>query len=384
MFRSKGRDTYWAEHACQVPLRLSTEFPDEVTILPYNAFFGLDYTRNDLALMFSSREPFVGPGAYANHLWESLAWERFLADLTPGQVRQVDSAFHYWVRPMVEHLPAEFGRPPLMRRVAKRFVRRLRSAASHPRLTLRKKLIEPVVTKVVKLMPDSALARLHRRSAFRYVYRNKEWGAGEAAKFFSGLGSHGAAADTYVAVMAPILAAHAREMKEPATIVDLGCGDFAVGGSLLSSLQDVRYIGCDIVPEIVAYNNRCHGSHNVRFETLDIVSQPLPDGDICLVRQVLQQLPNGDISVLLPKLRKYKYVYVTESQPVEFVGPPNPDMPFGAGMRFDTETGRGRGVELNLPPWNLAAEVVSRSRASASCKDIVTTYRLENQGSSEI
>ena len=381
-FRSKGHDAYWAEHACQVPLRLSTEFPDEITILPYTAFFGIDWTGKDLALIFSSCEPFVRPGAYATHLWESKAWELFLQDLTPGKVREVDSAFHHWVRPMVSHLPADFGQPPLMRRVARearRFARRLRSAASHPRLTLRKKLVEPVVNKVVEWMPDSALARRRRRRAFQLVYRNKKWGSGEEAKFFSGVGSHGAAADTYVAAMAPILAAHAREAGSTTTIVDLGCGDFAIGGRLLSALQNVRYIGCEIVPEIVAHNNRCYGNDSVRFETLDIISQPLPDGDICLVRQVLQHLPNGDISVVLPKLRKYKYVYVTESQPIEPMGPPNPDIPVGAGIRFDWRTGRGRGVEPDLPPWNLAAEVVCRALASTSNKEIITTYRIGTQ-----
>lgn len=381
-FRSKGVDAYWAELAIKVPLRLSTEFPDEVTILPHTAFYPFSWLRGDLDLMFRSRGSWVGSDVYASHLWETLAWESFLEDLTPGRVRKIDSAFHHWVRPMVSHLPADFGQPPLMLRLAKdtrRFARRLHSAASHPRTTIVAKLVKPAVNKVVELMPESALARLKRRRTFRSIYRNKGWGSGGTAEFFSGIGSHGAAADTYVAAMVPILAEHARELGQTATIVDLGCGDFAVGGRLLSSLQNVRYIGCDIVPEIIAHNNRFHGSHDVCFESLDIVSQPLPDGDICLVRQVLQHLPNGDISVVLPKLRKYRYVYVTEAQPVEPLGPPNPDKPVGAGVRFDWRTGRGRGVELNLPPWNCAVEVVCRAPVSTIGREIVITYRIANQ-----
>ena len=269
-----------------------------------------------------------------------------------------------------------------MKRVAKearRFARRLRSVVSHPRATIVEKLVRPALVKTVKWMPDSALARIYRRRIFLSVYRGQKWGSGGSSKFFSGVGSHGEGADIYIAAMAPILAAHARKMGAATTIVDLGCGDFAVGGRLLSSLQNVRYIGCDIVPELVAHNNRFHGSRNVRFETLDIVSQPLPDGDICLVRQVLQHLPNGDISAVLAKLRKYKYVYVTEGQPVEPLGAPNPDIPVGAGIRFDLRTGRGRGVELNLPPWNLALVVVCAAPASTSVNEIITTYRIENQ-----
>lgn len=385
-FRSKGNDAYYDEHAVMVPMRLAAEFPDEVTTLPNTAFCWPSWAITDLPLMFISREPLVSPDAYANHLWERGTWVPFLEDLTPGKVRQIDSAFHYWVRPMVAHLPDDFGRPSLMgqaAREARHFARRLRSAASHPRLTLRKKLVDPVVDKLAEWMPDSVLARWRRRRAFQFVYRNKRWGSSEGAKFFSGAGSRGAVADAYIAIMVPILAAHAREMKHASTIVDLGCGDFAVGGHLLSSLQNVRYIGCDIVPEIVAHNNRCYGSRDVLFQALDIVSQPLPEGDICLVRQVLQHLPNRDISVLLPKLGKYKYVYVTEAQPIEPSGPANPDMPVGAGVRFDWRTGRGRGVELNLPPWNLGVEVACRAPASPPVKEIITTYRLENPVSSD-
>jgi hypothetical protein len=70
--------------------------------------------------------------AYATHLWESLAWEPYLEDLTPGQVRAVDTNFHYWARPMLETLPDNYGRSA----TTVRLTRRLRKLARRTRALL--------------------------------------------------------------------------------------------------------------------------------------------------------------------------------------------------------------------------------------------------------
>src|SRR3974390_3040575 len=93
-FRSKGRDRYWAEHAVELPMRLSQEFPNEVTVLPETAFFWPGWQGAEMRLLYRSLEPLVGHNAYANHLHETGAWEPFLADLTVRQVRKVDTPFH--------------------------------------------------------------------------------------------------------------------------------------------------------------------------------------------------------------------------------------------------------------------------------------------------
>ena len=56
-FRSKGGDEYWDEHSVQVPGRLAKQFPREVTILPYYAFFWPTFSSDDLAKLFASPEP---------------------------------------------------------------------------------------------------------------------------------------------------------------------------------------------------------------------------------------------------------------------------------------------------------------------------------------
>jgi glycosyltransferase involved in cell wall biosynthesis len=216
----------------------------------------------------------------------------------------------------------------------------------------------------------------HRRKTFQAVYKDKLWGTDAGSRFYSGVGSRGEPAITYVDAMAAIISIEVKDLQRVATIVDLGCGDFSVASQLLEQLPPVQYIGCDVVPELIEHNQIRYGSNRVHFQTLDIVSEKLPDGDICLVRQVFQHLPNRDIAYVLPKLRKYRYVYVTEGQPIVREGSVNPDKQANVEVRFDWRTGRGRGVELDQPPWNLALEEICRVPGPAHDKELIITHRL--------
>jgi SAM-dependent methyltransferase len=212
-----------------------------------------------------------------------------------------------------------------------------------------------------------------RRRIFQDVYKRNLWGGDHDSKFFSGIGSRGDASQIYAKQMATILKQHAGELGHPLTVVDLGCGDFQVGQALLGELPDITYIGCDIVPELVAHNNKAYANTKITFRQLDLVSDPLPDGDVCLVRQVLQHLSNADILSFL-KRADYRWIYLTEGQPVSQTGTANPDKPAGYDVRFDWRTGRGRGVELNHPPFNM--KIQEMFQVATSPHEIVVTARV--------
>ncbi len=125
-------------------------------------------------------------------------------------------------------------------------------------------------------------------------------------------------------------------------------------------LPTANYIGIDIVPELIAYNNQTYANEHVDFRQIDIVVADLPDGDVCLVRQVLQHLSNAEIMNFLRRVN-FQFFYVTEGQPTVRIGPCNPDKLAGADVRFDWRTGRGRGVELNSPPFNVTTKEVFRA-----------------------
>jgi hypothetical protein len=132
-------------------------------------------------------------------------------------------------------------------------------------------------------------------------------------------------------------------------------------------------VGCDIVPELVAHNTASFGSSTVRFCQLDLVTDTLPDGDVCLVRQVLQHLSNADIQSFFRRA-DYPWIYLTEGHPALRTGAVNPDKRVGHEVRFDWRTGRGRGVEVDRPPFNLATEEMFR--ATTPPHEVIVTERV--------
>jgi len=135
-FRSKGHDSFWSEHSVAIPSRLAREFPEEITVLPNTAFFWPTWEREGLEKIFRSVDPIIGPSVYANHLWEWCAWEPYLEHLTPKRVRNVNSNFHDWLRPMIAGLPADYGAPTRMSRMNTSFrhaADRIRSGLKYQR-----------------------------------------------------------------------------------------------------------------------------------------------------------------------------------------------------------------------------------------------------------
>lgn len=230
---------------------------------------------------------------------------------------------------------------------------------------------------MARLLPEFGVARAYRQRVFRRVYERGWWGTEPRTEYFSGRGSVGEPARFYLDAMGPTLADVVKKIGEQTTIVDLGCGDFQVALQLLKRLPPVHYIGCDIVPGLIEENTRNHGSDRVEFRCLDIVSEDLPSGHVYLVRQVFQHLPNRDISRVLARLRPNLHVYVTEGQPEICEEPVNPDKAAGADVRFNLSSGRGRGVELDQPPFSVPVEEICRAPSNLKAlREVIVTWRL--------
>jgi hypothetical protein len=154
---------------------------------------------------------------------------------------------------------------------------------------------------------EAALAKKSTEYIFTQVYTKNLWG-GRKGEFNSGPGSRGTPADLYVRAIRQFILENSI-----VSVADLGCGDFAIGRHL--SKVCGTYTGVDVVRKLIEKNSQVFGTNSIRFECLDIVQEELPDAELCLVRQVFQHLSNEQIIKVLPKLRKYKYVLVTEHYP---------------------------------------------------------------------
>jgi SAM-dependent methyltransferase len=73
------------------------------------------------------------------------------------------------------------------------------------------------------------------------------------------------------------------------TLLDAPCGDFYWMKEV--DRHGCRYLGVDIVPQMIALNERTYGNGTVSFAVLDITKDELPRVDLILCRDCLVHLP---------------------------------------------------------------------------------------------
>jgi hypothetical protein len=193
------------------------------------------------------------------------------------------------------------------------------------------------------------VARARRRNAdrsavevFSEIYAGGQWGRGDT--FDSGSGSRGEQARRYAEHIGNLLTELGAR-----SVVDIGCGDFRVAAQFADRVQ--TYHGVDVVPSLIRRNTERYGSDRVRFSALDAAVDPLPEGEVCLIRQVLQHLSNQQVAAILDQCRRYPAVVVTEHWPAPTArGRANRDKPHGLDTRLDS----GSWVDITAPPFDCA------------------------------
>ncbi len=180
------------------------------------------------------------------------------------------------------------------------------------------------------------------KDAMEQIYEMNLWG-GNGAKFYSGMGSHHPQlVNSYVAAVTSFL----QVFIPPLEVCDLGCGDFNIGRQLVPHTK--KYIGVDIVEDLIKYNKEKFIADKLEFHCLDIATTTLPSGDCAILRQVLQHLSNADVLRVVHKLPQFKYVILTEHIPQgDFI--PNKDILSGQGIRLKKQSG----LNLLASPFNL-------------------------------
>jgi len=223
----------------------------------------------------------------------------------------------------------------------------------------------------------SSLKRIHEfikqlstRGIFEKIYEKNAWG-GRLGEIYSGNGSH----DYYI--IQPYIEMVIKYLKSygqnKPTIVDLGCGDFNVGKRFVNYCSE--YICVDVVPEVIRKLKSIGYPPHVRFLCFDIINKELPNGDICFLRQVLQHLSNKQILKILPKLKKYKVIFITEHYPTDSSkAVPNMDIAQGS-VRLLINSG----VFLDCPPFNVPSKALQLMLEVLDMKGggVIRTYKVE-------
>jgi len=164
---------------------------------------------------------------------------------------------------------------------------------------------------------------------FSEIYRRGGWGNGESV---SGPGSTLARAAAFNEDLVLLL-----NDINTKSLLDAGCGDFNWMKEVKLSLA--RYVGVDVVAELVAENQRLYGSDRRIFVNLDMTKDSLPQVDVILCRDSLVHLSFKDIFATLANFKESGSTYLLATTFTRF--PESNDIP----------TGSWRQLNMQLPPF---------------------------------
>ncbi len=164
---------------------------------------------------------------------------------------------------------------------------------------------------------------------FSAIYQDNLWGSQESR---SGPGSTLSRAADFV----PDLVALLGTLKTR-VLVDAPCGDFNWAGLVAGAVE--RYIGVDVVGEIIARNQRLASGPTRIFLRCDLTSDPLPCADLILCRDCFVHFALADIWRALRNFRESGSRYLLTTTFIEH------------DDNSDIVTGGWRPLNLERPPF---------------------------------
>lgn len=167
-------------------------------------------------------------------------------------------------------------------------------------------------------------------AAFRHAYANNHWAGPDSPS------GPGASLDQTAAVRRGV--PRLCRQLEVRTLLDLPCGDFSWMTTV--DLGDTRYIGADLLPELIQANTQRFAQAGREFRVLDLLSSPLPAADLVLCRDCLVHLSFADIARAIANLRASRITYLLTTS---FPGQP---------VNEDIRTGDWRPLNLQAAPFH--------------------------------
>lgn len=191
---------------------------------------------------------------------------------------------------------------------------------------------------------DRLRGKAHRQGVFSRIHAGNLWGDPHSV---SGGGSSPAATR---AIRRELPALFRR--RGIRSVLDAPCGDFLWMREVVHALD--RYVGVDIVPDLVARNASAYGSDAVSFLCADIVSDPLPAADLVLCRDGFIHLPTRLIRGALRNFRATRASCLLLTN--DLITEPYHDIPAGSFRRINF---RNPPFSFPEPLWILPEDAAS-------------------------
>jgi SAM-dependent methyltransferase len=175
---------------------------------------------------------------------------------------------------------------------------------------------------------------MDHKSVFNKIYNDNAWGCG------SGWGSVPKSTEAYRQFIMDFI-----RFNEIKSVLDIGCGDWQF--SKLIDWSGIQYTGLD-VSDVVLSNTKNLARPGVSFIEANALTDPLPEAELVLIKDVLQHWSNVDIINFLPRLGKFDRALITNGfSPGQLVN-----------TNKDIKTGGWRPVDLIKQPFNLKGSYI--------------------------
>lgn len=86
-------------------------------------------------------------------------------------------------------------------------------------------------------------------------------------------------------------------------LLDIPCGDFFWFKEMAYEMRGIKYIGADIVPELIDYCNANYSDENHTFIVTDVTKHRPPEADLIFCRDLLGHLTNDEVRKVLKNFR---------------------------------------------------------------------------------
>lgn len=126
--------------------------------------------------------------------------------------------------------------------------------------------------------------------------------------------------------------------------VDAPCGDWNWMRKV--DLSGLDYIGLDIVEDIIVENQTRYASPNIQFGVADITSDPLPPGDLLMVRDCLFHLDNEMAWAFLRNFAASEIPFLLTTS-------------YTLPVNHDTRNGGFRQLNLRAAPFNFERHIIA-------------------------
>ena len=129
------------------------------------------------------------------------------------------------------------------------------------------------------------------------------------------------------------------------SVLDMPCGDFLWMNEIMKKNNVLKYLGIDIVDEIIKNNTKLYENEKIKFKTFDIINfKTVENFDLVLMRDFFIHNRNSDIKQILINLKHMNIKYFAFEN-------------YNILKNTDVTTGKHRKINLKLQPFNLGEPI---------------------------